>query len=240
MRYVGSLALALLTGAGALPLAGSAQAQGDWAVLSASFTADLTAGDGTARVTLSYVLGAAEPGGPLPLDRAIPFELLGFGDATTDEVLVDGTTRLVLWPTVGSHRAASLSPAFRPGGTTLPLEFRYTIERAVEANGGGRRGRVPVLSGPPLIGDTAAGGFDATLLLPDGWSLDDGFPSGLRRGDDGSWTAALPVVPAMVGFRATAGGGWSPRLPLIIEVLTFTVLVGFAAFGWRHMRRMTA
>lgn len=240
MMRVSVLVLGVLTGAGVLPAHGAAQADGEWVVLSASMTADLTAGDGSALVTLSYVFGPTEPGGPLPVDRAIPLELLGFGDATTDDVTADGDTRLVLWPTVGSHRSATLRPPFEADGSTFPVEFRYRIQRAVATNGDRLRGRVPVLSGPPPRGDGATGGFEARLLLPEGWTLNDAFPSGMRRSDDGSWAVALPVVPAMVGFRATVGSGWNPGLPLVVDVLTFTFLVAFAAFGWRHMRRMNA
>ena len=240
MTRVVPLLLGVLTGAGVFPAHGAAQADGEWVVLSASMTADLTAGDGSALVTLSYVFGPAQPGGALPVDRAIPLELLGFADATAEDVSVDGNTRLVLWPTVGSHRSATLRPPVEADGTSFPIEFSYRIDRAVEATGDRRRGRVPVLSGPPPRGDGATGGFDARLLLPEGWTVDDGFPSGMRRSDDGSWTVALPVVPAMVGFRATVGGRRSPGLPLVIDLLTFTLLVAFAAFGWRHMRRMNA
>jgi len=232
--------LCVTLGVAFAPARGRAQEGGDWVVLSARMTADLTAADGSALVTLEYVFGSSESGGALPVDRAIPLELLGFADATTDDVLAGGETRLVLWPTVGSHRAAMLRPPFEVQGNAFPVEFSYRIERAVETSGDRLRGRVPVLSGPAPRGDGATGGFEAKLLLPDGWTLNDAFPSGMRRNEDGVWAVALPVVPALVGFRATAGDGWSPGLPLMIDVLTLGFLLAFAAFGWRHMRRMNA
>jgi hypothetical protein len=231
---------AVALGATMHPADCAAQEGGEWVVLSARMTADLTAGDGSALVTLSYVFGPSTPDGPLPIDRAIPLELLGFADATAEDVLAGGDTHLVLWPTVGSHRAAMLRPPFAVDGDTFPVEFSYRIERAVETTGDRLRGRVPILSGPPPRGDGTTGGFEATLLLPESWTLNDAFPSGMRKSDDGNWNVALPVVPAMVGFRATIGDGWSPGLPLVVDLLTITFLFAFAAFGWRHMREMNA
>lgn len=239
MRAI-SLVLGVAVGGALFPADSEAQEGGEWVVLSARMTADLTAGDGSAAVTLSYVFGPSEPDGALPVGRAISLELLGFADATTEDVATGRGERIVLWPTVGSHRAATLRPPFEVDGDTFPVEFSYRIERAVESTGDRLRGRVPVLSGPPPRGDGVTGGFEATVLLPEGWTLNDAFPSGMRRKEDGSWAVTLPVVPAMVGFRGTVGDGWSPGLPLVVDLLTITFLLAFAAFGWRHMREMNA
>ena len=74
------------------------------------------------------------------------------------------------------------------------------------------------------------------VVVREGWVIADGFRSGLRRDEPGVYTVALTAAPAMVGFRARTDGRWSPGVPLLIDVLTVLLLLGFAAFGWRHLQ----
>lgn len=230
----------VLVAALAQPTTASAQSGDDWAVLSARMTADLTAGDGGALVTMTYEFGAAASDDPLPVERSIPLELLGFGDATAADFLRDGSERVVLWPTVGSHRAATLRPPFGTVGDVLTVELSYRIDAAAETVGDRVLGRVPILTGPPPRTGGTTGGFEATLLLPEGWEPHELFPTGMRLQPDGSYAVSLPVVPALLSFRSAPGGGWTPGLPLVLDVLTLLVLVTFAGFGWQHMRSITA
>jgi len=219
-----------------------------WAVASARMEADLRAGDGGAEVRIQYVFVGTTSGAPLPLDRPIPIELLGFADATAVEVFVGAGAAIALRPTVGSHREAVISPRDvfagdalggnpTPNGT-LSVDLSYRVERAVEVDGARLRGRIPAVTGPTPSPDGS--GFHVTLLLPDDWVVADGFPSGLRRAPSGAYEVSLPVVPAMVGFRARSDGRWRPGLPLVIDLLTLVLLTGFAAFGWRHLRSVAA
>jgi hypothetical protein len=219
-----------------------------WAVSSARMEADLRAGDGSAEVRISYVFVAALPDARLPLAERIPIELLGFGDATATEVHLGSGVTIALAPTVGSHRAAALQPSesesgdvLRPEGSSgdaLRVEIRYRVEQAVVFDGPRLRGRIPAVTGPaPIAGGD---GFEAVVLLPDAWVVSDGFPSGLAPGPSGFHEVSLPVVPAMVGFRARTDGRRRPGLPLLIDLLTLTILLGFAAFGLRHLRSVAA
>jgi hypothetical protein len=167
-------------------------------------------------------------------------ELLGFGDASAADFLRDGSERVILWPTVGSHRAATLRPPFDETADRLTVELSYRVDAAVEVDGDRVLGRVPLLTGPaPRAGGTT-GGFEATLLLPEEWEPHELFPTGMRRQPDGSYGVSLPVVPALLSFRSATGGGWTPGLPLLLDVMTLVVLAAFSAFGWRHMRRISA
>lgn len=205
--------------------------------MSADLEADLGAGDGSAAVVIRYVLatGMITPGG----DRLPLFiELLGFGDATTDRVEVDGVGEVVLWPTVGSHRSAAVSIVEGVGADRTELTLRYRVERAVTRSGGSLRAVVPVVAGPGAPASGEGGGFTARIVVPADWTPSEGFPSGLRRGADGAYVASLPVVPAMVGFRGRSDGVWRPGLPILIDVLTLTILLAFSIVGWGHLRRV--
>jgi hypothetical protein len=238
-RSRGAALAALLASAFAVPAL--AQVEGGWSVVSARMVADLTADDGSADVTIRYVLSGTPRGAPLPLDRTVPVELLGVADTRVAEVSVEGTGPVVLWPTRGVHRAAGVElPAGAAMGDTAALRISYTVEGAVPADGARLRGRVPVLSGPSAPAPGAGGGFEARLLVPPAWRLSEGFPSTLRAEEAGVWSVALPVSPAFVGFRGRADGTWRPGLTLFVDVLTLTILTVFTFFGWRHLRSIAA
>lgn len=238
-RPTGAAVAALLASVFAVPVL--AQAEGGWSVVSARMTADLTAEDGSAEVTVRYVLSGTPRGSPLPLERTVPVELLGVADTRVTEVSVEGAGPVVLWPTNGVHRAAGIElPMGVAGGDTVAFRITYRVEGAVRADGVRLRGRVPVLSGPSAPAPGAGGGFEARLLLPAGWRLSEGFPSTLRAEQAGSWSVALPVSPAFVGFRARSDGTWRPGLTLLVDLLTLGILAAFTYFGWRHLRSVAA
>lgn len=256
MRLTVGATCAGLVAATLAPASASGQAEGGWSVVSARMTADLTADDGTAEVTLLYVLSGTPRGATLPLDRPIPVELLGFGSAAVQQVAVGSDDPVVLWPTRGRHRAAEIEPwpaavaagLVPPGATlppssvappaadVLPLEITYRVEGAVGRDGAELRGRLPVLTGPSAPEAGAGGGFEARLLLPEAWRLSEGFPSTLRTEEPGVWSVALPVTPAFVGFRARADGSWRPGPTHLVDLVTLTLLVAFTLLGWRHLR----
>lgn len=233
-RLALALALALSL---SLPEPAPAQAPAPgWATLSAELEVDMTAGDGSALVDVRYALGASEPGAPPPLDTPIDLELLGFGEATADHVEVVGE-RVVLWPTAGSRRAAVIRAPEQLDGDTLVLAFSYRVERAALASGDVElAAHVPILAGPAVLTDAGGPAFTARLSVPERWALSEGFPSGLRESSAGVYHVTLPVVPAVVSFRARTDGSWRPGFPLLVDVLTILILTAFAGFGWRHLR----
>jgi len=199
---------------------------------------DLTAGDGSAEVEIRYVLSGALGTGTLTL------ELLGFDSATATDAVhccwtVDEET-VVLWPTTGSHRAASIPvPVVAEAEDHLPsLRLRYRVAHAVTEENGAVHGRIPVLSVDlPPVGE-GADVFSASLVLPASWVVTEGFPTGLARGDEGAWGVSLPVVPAMVSVRARSDGTWRPGAPLLVDILAAVVLLLAGFLGWRHLRKL--
>ena len=233
--------------------------------------AELDTADASTLVSMRWILVPAEPGAPLPLDAPVPIELLGFGGALVTEVELEGMGRVVLWPTHGTHRAATLRPPFDGlsgagvaadgavpvGGGPIPslrLALTYRASSVLESDGRAVRVRIPVLTGPPMAGGEPGGvdvvaleaaglgpvGFAATVDAPEAWRISDGFPTGLARGADGLLRAELPVAPAMVGLRARTDGGWSPGLPLLVDLVALSVLLAFAGAGWLHLRGVVA
>ncbi len=235
LRFCLALAVGVsLIGLPAIATAAAGQvADEGWQVESALLVADMTRGDGGADVTARFTLRAGDGRGA---KEPIQIELLGFGEATARVVSLEDGSALVLWPTVGTHRAASVHAPDTEWGEALTLEFRYRVERATEFEDGTVRVRIPVLNGPSAPTSAEEDGFEARLLLPDGWSPTEAFPTGLKRLPDGDYAVSLPVVPSMVGFRAGTDGAWRPGVPMLMDLLTISILAAFAAFGWRHLR----
>lgn len=197
--------------------------------------------DGSADVGIRFELGTQEPGAPLPFDRPVTFEMLGFGDAGVDEVRRGDDDVVVLWPTVGSHRAAvvRLSEADVVDGVAV-LVVSYRVDDVLEAPGPFVHARIPLLTGPPVRAETGGDAFEARLSVPEEWVVTEGFPSGLRASGPGDHVVSLAVAPSIVGFRARTDGRWRPGVPLVVDFLTVLVLVTFAGFGWRHLRSVAA
>jgi hypothetical protein len=215
----------------------AAQDESMWRVESAQMEVDASVGDGAAQVTIHYTF-VADGGGALPLDSPIPFELLGFGEATTESFTVGSGPAISLAVTGGTHRSGEIMPPSAVTGEALPIEVRYRVEQAVQLADGRVRGRIPTLTAPPLVDEGS--GFRAILVLPAQWSLVEGFPSGLRLNPSGQYEVSLPVVPAMIGFRGRTDGAWRPGIPLMVDLLMLTMLCGFAVFGWRHLSGVAA
>jgi len=245
---LGWVAATLASGAVALGLAaatlvvltpGLAEAQSDeaWSVVSARMTADLTAGDGSADVRIRYVLSGTPRGAPLPVERPVRLELLGFGGATVSAFTVDGGQPVVMWPTSGSHRAAAIAVSSEAGrGGVVGVELAYRVDGAVERADETLRARVPLLSGPSSPEQGVDGGFEARISFPPEWRLSEAFPSGLQAVEPGVWAGTLPVVPALVGFRGRSDGSWRPGFPLVADLVMLALLGAFTWFGWRHLR----
>lgn len=221
-----------------------------WVTLSQRVEVDMGAGDGSAEVDVLFELASAREGAPAPIDEPVPLELLGFGDATAEEVVVNGVESVVLWPTVGSHRAARVRLPADRSTPTVEVAVSYRVGNVLEAGEAGSapattddpsiHARIPILTGPPVRAESGGEAFGARLSTPEGWALTEGFPSGLREVEPGRHVVSLTVAPSVVGFRARTDGSWRPGFPLVVDVLTVLILSGFAAFGWRHLRSVAA
>lgn len=190
--------------------------------------ADLSGQGGTADVRIEYRLILASSGN-------VPIELLGFADAEVSEFLVDGIGPTTLSPISGSRSGASVPVTIETPGTEHVLTLSYRVDGAVEVTGAVLRVRIPVMSValPPVGGSSEV--FRAELNLPDSWAVSEGFPTGLRRADDGSYAVSLPVVPALVSVRARSDGVWRPGVPLALDLVASIILIGFGILGWRHL-----
>lgn len=222
------------------PSSGQVGDDASWGVRSVDAAIDLTAGDGSASVRVDFVLVGKTPVAAPPPREPVSFDLLGFDDASVDAVTMNGDESIVLWPTVGSHKALTVYLPEVLNGNSLPVTFAYRVVRAVEDRDGVLMVRVPLLNGPTAPLANEGGDFNAEVRLPENWSVTDAFPSGLRSRADGVRVVSLPVVPAVVRFRARTDGRWRPGVPLLFDVLTVLILVGFATFGWRHLREVAA
>ena len=207
---------------------------GQGAVRSAALSADLTAADGSAQVRIDYVLeGEAS---------VADVELLGFADATAEELVVDGRSSVLRLGTVsGRRRAAELSLTAPDADGARRLSLRYEVTGAVEHDEGRVRVRIPVasVSFPPAA-DAPGTVFSASLRLPSGWSVTEAFPSGLTRVAESSYEVGLAVVPAVVAFRARNDGRRVPGVPAVLSGVAGVILLGLGLAGWRHLRSVAA
>jgi hypothetical protein len=208
-------------------LAGQVRAQDQ--VRSAKLVADFSGQEGTAEVQIEYRLSLEGPGD-------IMVELLGFADANVSEFRVDGIEQpTTLIQVSGSRVGASVPVTPDASGIEHVLALRYQVNDAVETTEDALRARIPVLSVslPPVDGSSDV--FRAEIRIPDTWAVSEGFPTGLRRSEDGSYTVSLPVVPALVSIRARSDGAWRPGLPLALDLVAVIFLIGFSYRGWRHL-----
>lgn len=226
MRVRSVIVAAALLSAGRGGVAAQASA---WVFDRADVTIDLTAEAGAAHVSIVYDLEWSDPdSSPGPIDVA----LLGLGDITVREIEVNGDP-IVLWPASGSRRAAALPAPTETDATSARISIEYRVADAIEVDGVSARVRVPLVTGPVPKGD--ARGLGLVVRLPDGWRINDSFPSQLRGGA-GALDAELSVVPAYLRMVARTDGRWEPGLPLVLDILTLLILGSFAFAGWRHLR----
>lgn len=171
---------------------------------------------------------------------SVEVELLEHAGATDIEILGPGGRPLDLRTASGTRRTGTVDLASAAvGGAAVggaaSLTFRYDVPGAVRLEGGAVLVRVPVLSVSLPPAADAVDVFSATVRVPEGWTVSEGFPSGLRGDGLGGYTTTLPVVPAMVSVRGRSDGVWRPGVNLIVEILAGAFLLGFAFLGWRHL-----
>jgi hypothetical protein len=168
---------------------------------------------------------------------AVPIQLLGFDDATTDEVRAGDRDPIVLWPASGTLRTATIHPW--AAGTVENGRFvlEYEILEAVQESGNDFLVRIPVVVAKLPAGDAGDEFFRASVRLPAAWRVADGFPSGFQT-DAATHSTSLSVMPAVIRLRGTLDGRWRLGLPLFVDVLVVSILLAFAFLGWIHLKRV--
>lgn len=222
LAAVAALAAGVLVGG---PLSGQS-------VHSARLVADLTAGDGSAQVSIEYELS-----GP-PADGGVDASALDFGPETVREVVGgEPLTPLSVARGVGTAWATRL-PAVPAGSSGVAMaRARYRVDAAAQVVDGVVRGRLPVLAARLLPERTRPELFQAEVRLPPEWVVTEGFPTGLTAtGEPGVYRVTLPVVPSLVSFRARSDGAWRPGLPAVLDAMAVALLLAFSVVGWRHLR----
>jgi hypothetical protein len=212
--------------------AGATSAAAQGVVRAARLTVDVARSDVSVRA--EYELALEGDAG------FVEVELLEHEGATNIVVLGPGGGPLDLRTASGTRRTgtvdlASAAVGGAAAGGAASLTFRYDVPGAVRLEGGAVLVRVPVLSVSLPPAADAGDVFSATVRVPEGWTVSEGFPSGLRGDGLGGYTTTLPVVPSMVSVRGRSDGTWRPSVNLIVEILAGTFLLGFALLGWRHL-----
>jgi hypothetical protein len=118
----------------------------------------------------------------------------------------------------------------------IGIRLAYRVSGAVEGEDPVRL-RVPILAiaWPPEEG--LPGTFQGEVTLPEGLSVYESFPSGLRNTGPGRYQFDLPAAPALLSMRATRGD----RAPLggivrVLDAMVLLVLLVLLRAGWRHFR----
>jgi hypothetical protein len=168
------------------------------------------------------------------IDR-LAFSALEIDGVSIEEVAAfagENPLPLSLEPRSGPKREGSIS---LPEGTSF-FELRYIVRDGVRRTEDGIRVRLPcAILGLP-IEETKTGLFSSVVVVPDGLSLVDGFPSHSVSGADGSYRWELPLVPTFVAFRATA----KPVLLTPPRVATMAVVVLLLVMGFMGVRKARA
>ena len=236
LRIPKRLSAALACGVIAAVAPPAARAQG--AVRSVALEAEVDPTDAAARVRVRYELAVSAG------EVVVPFELLGFGEATADGFVVQGTPGAVaLAPVSGSRRTARVALAGEAVGTRV-VEAAYRVAGAVRREDGAVRVEIPVLSvaWPPET--SLPGHFTAQVRVPPGWRIVEGFPSGLTPSEEpgaaGAYVVDLSVTPSVVSLRGRDDGAWRPGLPLVLDTLVLLAVLGCGWLGWLHLRGVAA
>jgi hypothetical protein len=170
----------------------------------------------------------------------IPATVLDFGKAAASDLRFgEARSPVPLRALAGVARAAEVGVERSSSAGVGRIVVHYDLAEPVTAEGADLRGHIPVLSldRPPTQPGPAV--FTAELRLPPEWTVTEGFPTGLSAaGEPGMYSVDLSVVPAVVSFRGRSDGRWRPGLPLALEVLAGMIMMGFALYGWRHLRRV--
>jgi hypothetical protein len=222
--------------------AGATSAAAQGVVRAARFTVDVAPSDVSVRA--EYELALEGDAGfveveLLEREGATDIEVLGPGGRPLDLRTASGTRRTgtvdLASAAVDGTAAGGGAAGGSAAGGTASLTFHYDVRGAVRLEGGAFLVRVPALSVSLPPAADAGDVFSATVRVPEGWTVSDGFPSGLRDDGLGGYATTLPVVPSMVSVRGRSDGTWRPSVNLLVEILAGAFLLGFALLGLRHL-----
>lgn len=203
-------------------------AAGQGVVHATTFRADLT-GAGAARVEVVVELRGVAAG------ARVPVSLLDFRGSAAWDVRVGRDGAPVEIPvTAGAARGASLPVEEGADGEPV-VRLTYRVPLPAE-DGGGVVAHLPVATVDLAPQEARPGLFQGTVVVPAGWVVTEGFPTGMTAvGEDGRHQVALQVVPSVVTVRARVDGARRPGLPLLLDAVAVGGLLLFFLLGWRHL-----
>jgi hypothetical protein len=210
-------------------------------LLAARLTTALQRDTGAASVRIVYTLrpaGAAE----------VPLAALLFGPAIVTDIQARSSSRTLAV-------RVSYGPGPRTGAVVaLPAELRdvdsldlvvdYTVLRAAEAAGAGRRVRIPVLAPrwPPAVSAPATFAGEATL--PEDMAAYETFPTLMHLSGESAgrrtYRVELQAVPALLSFRTAPGEAPALTLPHVLDAAMVAVLALITLAGWRYLSSRAA
>ena len=186
-----------------------------------------------AAIQLRHAIRGVAPGDTVTLS------LLDFPGGVAEEVQADGRA-VDFTVTQGAARRATVALGALGEG-----EAGVTLVYAVRLPVGGRGGSrvihlpLPTVDLPPEA--ARAGLFKASVEVPEGWKVTEGFPTGLKTGTDPRVLGVeLQVVPSVVTLRARTDGRGGVGLPLVLDAIALAGLALFSLLGWRFLHRSTA
>jgi len=196
-------------------------------VHAATFHADLRGSE--ARVRLVYELRGVVAG------TVVGVSLLDFGGAAAVDLRAgDAGAGLSLPEIRGAARGGALAVDPGPGGTTR-VELSYAVPLP-DGGDGSVVVHLPVATLDLQPERARPDLFRAELVVPEGWSVTEGFPTAMYPAAGvGRLQASLQVVPSVVTVRARTDGRSRAGLLLVLDLAALVGLVGFSVAGWRHL-----
>lgn len=183
---------------------------------------------GETRVSLTVLVEGVAAG------DSVPVTLLDFGQASAEDLRAGPDQAGVTLPVrTGAARRGYLTVEEGDGGRGR-LSVSYRVSAPGET-GTDVRIHVPVLTVDLPPREAQPGLFRATVVVPDGWVVTEGFPTTLAAGGGPELGVELQVVPSLVSLRARRDGRWGLGLPLLLDVVAVAGLLSFSVAGWRHL-----
>lgn len=179
---------------------------------------------------------------------ALPVAVVLFGPAMVADVRASADGRPLAVSLVrgeGPRLAGSIAlPPDLRLADSLNIAVRYTVLRAAEADGRGRRVRIPVVAPlwPPVHPrpDT----FVGEARLPADMAAYEMFPTPMKQIADSAgrrtYRVTLQVVPALLSFRTVPGERPLLTMPHVLDAVMLSAIGLFTLFGWRYLQRGTA
>lgn len=205
------------------------------------------AADGSSRVQLDYRVTGTEDG---QASDAVSFSALSFNGATVEDVQVTTAAGAVLdhqaETTNGKTTILVTLPDSLPAGEDEELVFTYSVPDAGVLDGEELTTHVPIVAADVPASGADPGTFTATVELPAGHTLVEGFPAKVDDvAEAGGLTVlrySVPAVPALIRVVTTTGEPtWLGTTEAQVELILLLVLVGgLVAIYYSFLRPLRA